>query len=173
MEYVSLPAPLIIGIGVIILFGVFVIVFGSKPQKSQKAMMERLYRKTYEFFSSFFLTSGRIKKITDQLAALSIYNRGELQQLSTKYFLMSTLISLALVVVSFFLYKDTISILVCLTFAVILNTIMVDKQVEKINKKVYTALKHAVSAIRQEYLRLGSIPEAVAEADIPQVNLSY
>lgn len=162
----GVPLPLILIMGGIILFGVLIIVFGSKPQKEQAVAMEKTMKKAYGFFSTFFLTSGKMKKITDQLSALSIYNRGELQILATKYFLMSSSISIAIVGVAFILYKDTIAILVCITFAIIINTIIVDKQVEKVNRKVYTALKHSISSIRQEYLRLGSVPESIAEADI-------
>ena len=163
----EIPLPLILVMGGIVLFGVFIILFGSKPQKDQKRAMEKIYRKGYEFFSSFFLTSGRIKKISDQLSALSIYNRAEMQSIATKYFLISSLVSIAVVIAALFLFKDTISILICVIIAIILNTIMVDKQLDKTNTKVYNALKHALSSIRQEYLRLDSVPEAIAEADIP------
>lgn len=167
MEYLDLPLPLILGMGGIILFGILVILFGSRPQREQAASIEKTIRKAYAFFSTFFLTSGRIKKITEQLTALSIYNLGELQVIATKYFLMSTGVSLALAIVGIILFNDTVSILVCITFAIIINTIMVDKQLDKVNRKVYEALKAAISSIRQEYLRLGSVPEAIGEADIP------
>ena len=159
--------PIAIVMGVILLFGVVVIIYGSKPQTEQSANTEKMIRKTYSFCSNFFLTSGRMSKIVDQLSALSIYNRTEMQAIATKYFLMSSAVSIILVVAGFILFSDTVSILVCITFAVVINTILVDKQVEKVNKKVYLALKHAISSIRQEYLRLDSVPEAVAEADIP------
>lgn len=163
----AIPIPLIIVMVTIVLFGVFIIIFGSKPKKEQGAAQERLFRKLYETLSTFFLTSGRMQKIVDQLSALSIYNRKEMQQIAVKYFLMSSSVSIILVIAGMILFDDTISVLVCVTFAIMINTIMVDKQVEKVNMKVYQALKHSISSIRQEYLRLGSVPEAVAEADIP------
>ena len=163
----AIPIPLIIVMVTIVLFGVLIVIYGSKPKKEQGAAQERLFRKMYETLSTFFLTSGRMQKIIDQLSALSIYNRKEMQQIAVKYFLMSSSISIILVVAGIILFNDTISILVCITFAIMINTIMIDKQVEKVNMRVYQALKHSISSIRQEYLRLGSVPEAVAEADIP------
>ena len=163
----SIPLPLILIMGGIIVFGIVIVIFGSKPQKEQGAAFERFFRKMYTFFSTFFLTSGRMSKIQEQLTALSVYNMKEVQSLTTKYFLMSSSVSIVLVVAGFVLFKDTVSILVCVTFALIINTILVDKQVDKINAKVYNALKHAISSIRQEYLRLGSVPDAIGEADIP------
>lgn len=163
----AIPIPLIIVMVTIVLFGVLIVIYGSKPKKEQGAAQERLFRKMYETLSTFFLTSGRMQKIIDQLSALSIYNRKEMQQIAVKYFLMSSSISIILVVAGIILFNDTISILVCITFAIMINTIMIDKQVEKVNMRVYQALKHSISSIRQEYLRLGSVPEAVEEADIP------
>ena len=163
----AIPIPLIIVMAVIIIFGIVVIIFGSRPQREQSASTEKLLKKLYAFLSTNFLTSGKILKIMDRLSALSIYNRGEMQMMAVKYFLMSTSISLVLVIAAIFLFNDTVSVLICITFAIVINTILIEKQVEKVNMKVYKALKHAISSIRQEYLKLGSVTEAVGEADIP------
>lgn len=163
----TIPIPLIVVMASIILLGILVIVFGSKPRREQSAATEKAFRQIYGVLSSNFLTSGRILKIVDRLSALSIYNRQEMQMMAVKYFLMSTSISVALVVAAFILFSDTVSILICITFAIVINTVLIDKQVEKINRKVYSGLKSAISSIRQEYLRLGSVTEAVGEADIP------
>ena len=163
----AIPIPLILFMAAVVGAGVAIVIFGSKPQAQRKGASNILMKKMYEFFSTNFLTSGRILKIVDKLSALSIYNRGELQEIATKYFLMSSGISLGIIVMGFILFNDTISIMLCITAGVVINTIMVDKQVEKVNRKVYLALKHAISSIRQEYLRLGSVTEAISEAEIP------
>ena len=167
MENMSIPLPLILMIGGILAFGILIVLFGSKPRKEQAAATEKAFRKLYTFLSTFFLTSGKMGKVQEQLNALSIYNISEIQSLTVKYFLMSTGVSSAIIISGFILFKDTVSILVCVTFGIIINTIMVDKQVDKINFRVYVALKAAISSIRQEYLRLGSVPDAIGEADIP------
>lgn len=163
----SIPIPLIIAMAAIIILGIAIIVFGSRPQREQSASTERIFKKLYAFLSTNFLTSGKILKIMDRLSALSIYNRGEMQMMAVKYFLMSSSISVVLVVAAAFLFNDTVSVLICITFALVINTVLIEKQVEKVNLKVYVNLKHAVSSIRQEYLKLGSVTEAVGEADIP------
>lgn len=162
----SVPIPLIIAIVGILAAGIMIVLNGNKPVKEKKAAEEKRYKKMYQFFSNFFLTSGKISKITARISALSIYNRAEMQQLAIKYFLMSTGVSLGIIVAGIALYSDTVAILICVAFAVVINDILVTKQVDKVNIKVYYALKHTISAIRQEYLRLGSVPEAIAEADI-------
>lgn len=152
--------------GVILLAGVYIILNSRKSQKQQNIEKTKFYKKAYRFLSTFFLSQGKMIKITNQLSALSIYSRSELQALATKYFIMSTSISGGLVVASIFLFKDTVSTLICIAFALVINNILVNKQIEKINLQVYKALKHTISAIRQEYLKLGSVPEAIADADI-------
>ncbi len=161
-----IPIPVIIMMVAIILVGVFIIINGSKPQKEQNIAKQKMYNKAYKFLSGFFLTQGQLLKITARLAALSIYSRNEMQTLATKYLLMTSAISGGIIVASVFLFKDTVSTLICIAFALLINNILVTKQIDKVNLQVYKALKHSVSSIRQEYLRLGSVPEAIGEADI-------
>ena len=161
-----IPIPVIIIMVAILGAGVFIIITGNKPKKEQDIAKQKLYKKAYKFFSGFFLTQGQIIKISSRLAALSIYSQSELQMLATKYLMLTDSITIGLIVASILLFKDTISVLICIAFATLVNNILVTKQIDKVNLKVYKALKHCVSAIRQEYLRLGSVPEAIAEADI-------
>lgn len=161
-----IPIPVILLMVGIIGAGVFIIISGNKPKKEQDIAKQKMYKKAYKFLSNFFLTQGQILKISTRLAALSIYSRGELQMLATKYLLLTSAISGGIIVASIFLFKDTISTLICVAFALLVNNILVTKQIDKVNLQVYKALKHSVSSIRQEYLRLGSVTEAIGEADI-------
>ena len=161
-----MPIGAVIIMVVILLAGIFIIVNSNKSQKEQKLQQHFFYQKTYRFLSTFFLTQGKLQTITKELSMLSIYNRRELQMLATKYFIISTSISGGLVVASIFLFQDTVSTLICIAFALVVNNIMINKQVEKVNLQVYKALKHTISAVRQEYLKMGSVPEAISEADI-------
>ena len=151
---------------VIIIAGVLIIISGGKSKKDQKASQEKLYKKAYSFLSSNFLCSMQMMRIYNSLAALSIYTRAELQMLSTKYFLMSSGIAIVLIVSAVILFKDTVSILIAIAFAVLVNNTMVTKQIDKTNLMVYKALKYTLASVRQEYMKLNSIPEAIAEADI-------
>lgn len=164
-----MPIPMILLMAGMILGGVFVIILGSKPQKQQQAGAQKLYKKAYKHLSSFFLTQGQMLKITARISALSIYNRAEIQSLATKYFLLTSAISGGLVIASFFLFKDTVSVLICIAFALVINNTLVSKQIDKVNLQVYKALKVAISSIRQEYMRLESVSEAVAEAEVPTI----
>lgn len=146
--------------------GIFIIFNSSKSRKQQEIDKIKFYRKAFKFLSNFFLTQGKMLAISTQLSALSIYSKAEIQMLATQYFIMSASISGGLVVAAIFLFNDTVSTLICIAFAVVINNVLINKQIEKVNLKVYKALKHSISAIRQEYLKLGSVPEAIADADI-------
>lgn len=146
--------------------GVIIILDGKRSKKEREISRIKLYNRSYRLLSSNFLSQGKMLKITSQLTALSIYSRREIEMLATKYFLMSTAVSGGLVVASIFLFGDTVSVLICIAFALVINNILIGKQVEKVNLQVYKALKHSLSSIRQEYMKLGSVAEAIAEADI-------
>ena len=163
----SIPIPLILVMVGIVIFGVVAIVFGSRSQKDQNKEIAKALNKLYTFFSRNFLTSGRMTKIAVKLQALSIYDRAELQAIATKQFLISNGVSIVLIVGGLVMFKDIVTRLMCVVAAIVLNTVLVDKSVEKIEKKVYLDLRSAISSIRQEYLRLNSVSEAVSEADIP------
>lgn len=158
--------PVLAIMGVIILAGIFIIINAGKPKKEQQRKQILFYRKAYRFLSTNFLTKGQMLKISTKIAALSIYSLDEIQQTTTKYFVMSSSVSIGLVLASILLFKDTISTLIGVAFALLVNNVLVTKQIEKTNLLVYKALKHSLSSIRQEYMKLNSIPEAIAEADI-------
>ena len=149
-----------------LLVAFFLIFNGSKPAKERKKSSIKFYKKAYKMLSSFFITQGQLLKITARLASLSIYNRNELQELATKYLLITSGISTGLVIASIFLFKDVVSTLICIAFAVLVNNILVSKQIDKVNLQVYKALKYSISSIRQEYLKLGDVAESVAQAEI-------
>ena len=128
-----MPIAVIVVMAVIVLAGVFIILNGSKPQREQKASQEKFFQKAYKFLSSNFLSSGQIIKIYSSLASLSIYSKSELQTLSTKYFCLSAGISVGLIAAAIFLFADTVSILIAIAFAVLVNTTMVTKQIDKTN----------------------------------------
>lgn len=158
--------PVLIVMSIPLIAGVFIIINGNKPKKERKKSQILFYRKVYRFMSNNFITRRQMIKITTRLSALSIYSLDEIQMTATKYLVLSNGVSVALVVASIFLFKDTVSTLICIAFALLVNNILVTKQIDKTNLSVYKALKYSLSSIRQEYMKLNSIPEAIAEADI-------
>jgi hypothetical protein len=148
----------------VVVAGVALMVFAQKPTKVQAAIKKKLLQKSYKFFVEFFLTAGRMRKITARLQMLSLYRNSEIPQLATKYFFISTGASLAAVLVSFFM-PDIVSILMCMTVALIIGNVMIDKQFAKISLKTHKETVKLFSSLEQNYLRTGSIPDAINESD--------
>lgn len=160
-----MPLPMILVMVAIIGVGVFIILNASKPKKQQQAQQSKTFKKIYGFLSRNFITQGSLNSIYSRLANLSIYRRDQLQTTSVKYFLMAWGISGGLVLASFFLFSDFLSVLICFLFALLLNNALIDKNIDKVYLQVLLGLSKTLGSIRQEYMRLNNVVEAINEAD--------
>lgn len=122
--------------------------------------------KKYHRYDNFFLTRGTIRKIFQRVSELSVYDSAESRVVAYKFFRSSTLAFIGLLVGSAFLFKDTFTWILIAIFAFVLKNVMVDKQIDKIHFLLINQLSLAISSIRQNYLRLGNIPDAIAESDV-------
>ena len=160
---------IVVVILLIVAFAIYNIIMGNKPKKQQEAQKKELYRKLYKILSKNFITSSSIRKIYGKLSNLCVYKREELYIYSTQYFLMSWGISAAMIVFGIFMFSDAISILMCVAFALLLNTTLIEKQLDKQYFKVLEAMSKALGAIRQEYMKSNSVVEAINDAPIDDV----
>ena len=160
---------IVVVILLIVAFAIYNIIMGNKPKKQQEAQKKELYRKLYKILSKNFITYSSIRKIYGKLSNLCVYKREELYIYSTQYFLMSWGISAAMIVFGIFMFSDAISILMCVAFALLLNTTLIEKQLDKQYFKVLEAMSKALGAIRQEYMKSNSVVEAINDAPIDDV----
>lgn len=159
----------IIGIVAVLGVAVMLIISGNKPKAQQQASKKELYRKLYKILSKNFITQGSIRKIYSKLANLCVYKREELYILSIQYFLMSWGVSGALILFSLFAFKDFISVLICIAFALLLNMTLIEKQLDKQYFKVLQSTSKALGAIREEYMKSNSVVEAINDAPIDDI----
>lgn len=153
----------------VVVFAIFSIINGIGSRKQKLARQAKLYRRLYIFFSKFFITQGYLAKIYAKLANLSIYRRDELQATSVKYLLSSWSAGGGLIITSFFLFNDFLTVMIVILFALLITTIVVDKQLDTMHTKVTYALAQALSSIRQEYMKTGSVVEAINEAEVADI----
>ena len=156
-------------IGLVMVFAIFSIINGNKPKGKQEAQKKELFRKLYKILSRNFITQGSIRKIYSKLANLCIYKREELYVLAVQYFCMSWGVSAALILISFFMYNDFISILICIAFALLLNMTLIEKQLDKQYFNVLQATSRALGAVREEYMKSNSVVEAINDAPIDDI----
>ena len=155
-------------LGLVVVFAIFSMISGSKPKKPGESKNDG-YRKIYKFLAHNFITQGAVRKIYNKLANLCVYKRDELCKFSVQYFALSWGVSGALIGVSIFMFDDIVSILMCVAFAVLLNTTLIDKQLDKQYFNVLKAMSKALGAIREEYMKSNSVVEAINDAPIADI----
>lgn len=121
--------------------------------------------KVYMKLDNFFLTEDTLRKITKQVQSMSCYSPRDSYILAAKYMLMAMGIAAAFILAAILMFDDMVSVALCSSFGLVFASVMVDKQVDKINIKVYNQLRGAISSIREEYLRTNSVPEAIENAE--------
>lgn len=149
--------------------GLYIVLMSKGSKKQQQARRQKMMRRMYHFLSNFFITQGYISNVYSKLANLSVYRRSELQVLSVKYLLTSWGISGGLVASSFFLFEDSLTILIVVMFAFLITNIVVDKQLDKLHLQVTKASAGVFSSIRQEYMRSNNVVEALSDSDVPDI----
>jgi ribosomal protein L30/L7E len=148
----------------------------KKRSKSKKGLNHRkprskgiislsTYYRLHKFLDENFLTRGGYRKVRTRLSELSVYTSQEIQIYSVRFYGIATLVSAGLVVFGAIIFKDLFSTLLVLMYAIIMRNVLVDKQIDGIHFKLLKQLSQALSSVRQNYLRLGTIPDAIAEAE--------
>jgi len=164
-----MPILLIVVLALLVVAGIIQITSEGKRRKTKDAVTVKLLRKIYGFLSVFFLTQDAVNRIYAKLSKLSIFKRDELKVYSVTYYLTSMIFSSSLVIASFFLFDDFLSVLLCVVCAVVMNNVLIDKRIDKNYLLVLRALSGLLSSLRQEYLRLGSVVEAFNEAECDSI----
>ncbi|WP_268624610.1 hypothetical protein [Paenibacillus alvei] len=136
----------------------------NAPKRKGIISLSTYYRLS-KFLDEFFLTRGSYRKVKTKIAELSVYTNQEIKVYSVRSYLIATVSSIALVLAGALIFKDLFSTLLVVMYAIILNTVLVDKQVDSVHFKLLKQLSMSLSSLRQNYLRLNSIPEAVAETE--------
>lgn len=149
--------------------GVFIILNGRGSRKVKEARNRRILRKMYAFLSRFFLTQFHLAKIYAKLANLSLYRRDDLQAMSVVYLLKSWSAGGVMIAFGVFVFKDILTILICILFALVLTNIVIDKQLDNMLLRVIKDLKTVITSIREEYMKTESVVEALTEAEIPDM----
>lgn len=158
-------------IPVLVLTIIGVLWFGKQKKRKKNKMRKKdsgldiFLLKVYMKLDNFFLTEDTLRKITKQVQSMSCYSPRDSYILAAKYMLMAMGIAAAFIIAAILMFDDMVSVALCSSFGLVFASVMVDKQVDKINIKVYNQLRGAISSIREEYLRTNSVPEAIENAE--------
>lgn len=161
------------------MFGsIAVIIFDTKKNKgkpkrniSQTAKKPSMISKTswLNFFrkvDNFFLTRGSLRKVHKQILQLSVFNSAEARIKSVQVWALITVVEVVSVLVAFIVFTDIVMMLLVLLFVIVIKDGLILKQVDKVHFKVLLELSLALSNLRQVYMRLNSVADAVAEVEV-------
>lgn len=165
----------LIGIVFIMLILIILLFYVEKGNKSKSKTQHTLPRawgirhstwfQWHKKISNLFLTRKQLIRITQQLAELSIYTREEVKIYATQFFLIANFAMLSVILMGAVLMQDFFITIIIGGFALVLRTIIIDKQIDRIHFQLIKQLDVTLSNIRQAYLRVNVIPDAIAEAE--------
>lgn len=146
---------------------VLAIVIFSPKQTKQQANLNKYAKinKTHRFFATNFFTRKDYLRIVEMLSRLSIYNFQEVRYRAVKYYRMSMIYLSAVWLGGTFVFRDFICSLLLLLFAYLVKNKYIDNNVDKARRQMLGEFSNTLSSLRQGYVRLGNIPDAIAECD--------
>lgn len=145
---------------------IIIVIRKDKKSRKKKTKNYKYYNKMFQKYDNFFLTRNGIEKLYYRIAGLSVYTKREIKATAVKLYSLSIGTFWGINIVGILIFRDVFTSLLLLIFAYMAKNVLVDKQIDRIHFKLLKQLLEALSSIRQAYLRLGVIPDAIAEAEV-------
>ena len=142
------------------------------PKKRRNAVATDKYarvNKKHRFYANNFFTRKSYLRIHEMVARLSIYNFQEVRYYAVRYFEMSTLCLFGVWLIGTYIFHDFVSSILLLLFAYMMKNRYIDKNVDKSRRRLLNEFSTCLSSLREEYTRLGNIPDALAECEKGQL----
>lgn len=141
-----------------------IIVFSPKQTKQQANTNKYAnVNKWHKRFLDNPITRNDYMKLVEMFSRLSIYNFQEVRYRATKYYKISTALLVTLWLVGTCIFRDIISSILLFLFAYLVKNKYIDKNVDKARRQLLAEFSDTLSSLREEYRRLGNIPDALAE----------
>lgn len=123
------------------------------------------YYKLFKWYESIFFFRGGIAKVHARISELSVYTSQEARIIAVQFYSVSVITYFGIIILGILVFRDVLMTLLILLFATVIKTSVVEKQIDHIHFKLLKQLHKALSSVRQNYLRLGVIPDSIAEAE--------
>ena len=171
--------PVLLGLALVIVVGLGIVYFMMvkastrrhtsdyhNKLRKQHAMRVSRYLEWYHMLESNIITRQHLKMIYNNLAELSVYDDINLRIESVKLWILSTLVCFGVTIAAAFLFHDFILTCIFYMFAIVFRDVVITKRVDKMHGVMLLEESDALSELRQEYLRLREIPEALQTIQI-------
>ncbi len=120
----------------------------------------------YAFFDRNFFTRQSVRKLNGRFMELGIFDNVDSRVQATKIFLASLGMVVGLFLFGTFAFHDLFMGFVLLTAGVVLKDNIFKKNFDKYYFKMLEQLGMAISELRQAFLRLGSVADALSEITV-------
>lgn len=152
----------------------FILIADKKGRTGKKAgydtstnvKEEIKYLKWYNRLDNFFLTRSGFRKVRDKISLLSVYTSEEIKMYSVRFYLISLGSALGLIVSGIIIFRDLFSVMLVIVFSIVVKTCIIDKQVDNVHFELLKQMSHALSTVRQNYLRFDNLPDAINESEV-------
>lgn len=143
---------------------VAILVFSPKQTKQQANTNKyKSINKWHRRLIDNPITRTDYMRLVEMISRLSIYNFQEVRYRAVKYYRISFVLMVGVWIVGTLIFKDVISSILLLLFAYLVKNKYIDKNVEKARRQLLSEFSDTLSSLREEYRRLGNIPDAIAE----------
>lgn len=158
----------------LIVFSVVMMIFGywlvfrmeakknsrKRPKKKQTNFL--MYTKWHRRFLKSNLTHKGYTKVYNHVASLSLYTILECRVQAVKFYGISTGVALAIFIAGAFVTRDVISTLLMAGFAIVTKQMLVNKNLDGIQYKLYVELSSVLSSMREAYTIHQNIPDSLS-----------
>ena len=149
---------LVIGILAVVMVLLVLSIYVSKAKKQTKLQKEIQKKKRESYQEALYhvlvknrFTKGYVRRLTKRFSLMSIFSRDEIQRGVARYTKQLFLYTMGAVVVSCFLFEDTMSVLISVLIVYVWFSVKIEMNLQNSIVRVLYELKYAVSSIRLEY----------------------
>lgn len=139
----------------------------SKP-KNQYFKLST-YAKLSRWLENNFIFRQEFKNTRERLANMCLYTPAGIEINAVNSVVFSNVVFVVFIVMSAVLFRDVFAVMVMIVYSYVFKDMIVFKEMDKIHFKVLQELSLAISNVRQEYMKLGSIPDAILDAEVPDL----
>lgn len=123
----------------------------------------------YHFYYNFIPTRSMFKRISERIAALSVYNYMEIRYQSVAFFETALKQATLVFLVVLFGFGDLLSAVLAGLYAIIVIQTSINKSLDRTNSRIIESLSITLGRIREAYIRTRSIPEALSSINVPAI----
>ena len=138
---------------------------GNLQKKKKHKIPLTTYIKWYKRFHDNILFRREFAQIERRISDLDVYTPQEVRIVSTQFYGLSLLSSLAIFVVFALVYRDVFITLLIVLYSQVVKDTIIFKQMDKVQFQVLLDLKMALSSVREKYQIQRNIPMAIFDAE--------